>query len=528
NLTDVSCLTRLPQLEVVSLPVNRISDLSAFSALDNLNELYLRKNEISDPRQLMYLVQLPLTHLWISENPICEKIPNYRVNMIRLFPKLSKLDDKEITDRERRDAAKLSQNSSPTSSSMPSSNSVSPQTVELPKNFGQQPSLVFNKQANNSSDNDGDTESTRVFERYQQQQQHELEQLQQQLQQTRKLVSRQSQIQSQSNVSKEQKQYLNFRPSNERNNEPTSSDEEELRLQMELLRLKRQRRRTVDPPVSKFNIAQENDRPIKSRAQDDHVIGQGLNGALYSPPTQKNAKPSYTSKIVAEKQFQDHLNVQRGGAAAVVQMPIDRNYSNTRKKAFEASSSSQTRIAGAGATLQPRNNFSTDFRRRGVGDDGNDGPRREHVFGAGARVNIVDAVSQDYRMKTVDFRPSLREEQHITGAIMAVENRADFHNPRIGQLKYSNLHVVGSGVKVVADEDFEDFPVIEVTNQSKFLKENHQQQFDMDRMVRPKPDWSQEQQSKNNLLQAAFSIVRDLDRQSLQVLSREINQMLEI
>ncbi|KAI8822312.1 hypothetical protein BJ741DRAFT_635913 [Chytriomyces cf. hyalinus JEL632] len=108
NLMDVSCLERLVNLRVVSLPVNKISDLSVFATLPHLTELYLRKNEISDPRQLLHLTRLHhLTHLWISENPVCLKIPNYRLSMIRIFPQLSKLDDQPVTDRERKDAANL-------------------------------------------------------------------------------------------------------------------------------------------------------------------------------------------------------------------------------------------------------------------------------------------------------------------------------------------------------------------------------------------------------------------------------------
>ncbi|KAL2916292.1 hypothetical protein HK105_204048 [Polyrhizophydium stewartii] len=104
DLTDVSILARLPQLEVLSLAVNKINTLAVFSALTNLRELYLRQNHIADPRELFHLADLPsLRILWLVENPIAD-LPGYRRLVLRMLPGLSKLDDSEVADDERDEA----------------------------------------------------------------------------------------------------------------------------------------------------------------------------------------------------------------------------------------------------------------------------------------------------------------------------------------------------------------------------------------------------------------------------------------
>lgn len=74
DLSDVSILQRIPNLEVCSLSVNRINTLKDFSNLVSLRELYLRKNEISDLDEVRYLQSLPnLQVLWLADNPIAER-----------------------------------------------------------------------------------------------------------------------------------------------------------------------------------------------------------------------------------------------------------------------------------------------------------------------------------------------------------------------------------------------------------------------------------------------------------------------
>ena len=48
EIDDVKLLRELPNLEVLSLSVNKISSLKEFAHCTKLQELYLRKNNISD------------------------------------------------------------------------------------------------------------------------------------------------------------------------------------------------------------------------------------------------------------------------------------------------------------------------------------------------------------------------------------------------------------------------------------------------------------------------------------------------
>lgn len=90
--------------EVLSLSVNHIEDLSPLSFLQELRELYLRKNSVGDLMQVLHLSQLEqLEVLGLSENPISAD-PSYRPFVIAAIPSLCKLDDLEITPTERREA----------------------------------------------------------------------------------------------------------------------------------------------------------------------------------------------------------------------------------------------------------------------------------------------------------------------------------------------------------------------------------------------------------------------------------------
>lgn len=104
NLTDVSEVKRIPNLETCAFSVNAIEDLKAFSPCKNLRELFLRKNKISGLEQLFNLVDLKnLRVLWLSDNPIAT-CDNYRLFTIALLPQLTKLDQIDITEEERKEA----------------------------------------------------------------------------------------------------------------------------------------------------------------------------------------------------------------------------------------------------------------------------------------------------------------------------------------------------------------------------------------------------------------------------------------
>ena len=101
KLEDISALADVPNMEICSLSLNNITSLKVFQHTKKLKELYLRKNLISDLRELKYLVPLPnLKVLWLWDNPICQH-PLYRQYTIKLLPNLVKLDSTAVTAEER-------------------------------------------------------------------------------------------------------------------------------------------------------------------------------------------------------------------------------------------------------------------------------------------------------------------------------------------------------------------------------------------------------------------------------------------
>ncbi|KAH8326955.1 hypothetical protein KR074_009717 [Drosophila pseudoananassae] len=106
DLTDVSIIKRMRGVEVLALSVNKIATLSPFEDCTKLQELYLRKNNISDINEIAYLQSLPaLKYLWLEENPCCDRAgPNYRAIVLRALPNLKKLDNVEVTQEEVDDA----------------------------------------------------------------------------------------------------------------------------------------------------------------------------------------------------------------------------------------------------------------------------------------------------------------------------------------------------------------------------------------------------------------------------------------
>jgi Leucine-rich repeat (LRR) protein len=101
---DVSLLNQMPNIEVLSLSINKISSLKDFQHCSKLQELYIRRNNIKNLAELKYLTRLPnLRILWLSENP-CADHPNYRSYVISQLPGLQKLDNKDVTGDERANA----------------------------------------------------------------------------------------------------------------------------------------------------------------------------------------------------------------------------------------------------------------------------------------------------------------------------------------------------------------------------------------------------------------------------------------
>eukprot|EP00873_Tetraselmis_striata_P010561 jgi/Tetstr1/430825/TSEL_020608.t1 len=101
DIDNVSVLKNMPSVEVLSLSVNKITTLRDFMHCRKLQELYLRKNEVQSLADVQYLVSLPeLSVLWLSDNP-CAETPDYRAQVIRALPALTKLDNEEIKPEER-------------------------------------------------------------------------------------------------------------------------------------------------------------------------------------------------------------------------------------------------------------------------------------------------------------------------------------------------------------------------------------------------------------------------------------------
>jgi hypothetical protein len=83
---------------------NQLTSLQVLSHCSNLQELFLRKNQVTEFTQLQPLQQLKnLTVLWLSGNPV-EQETDYRATVIQLFPQLVSLDDSIVTEEERREA----------------------------------------------------------------------------------------------------------------------------------------------------------------------------------------------------------------------------------------------------------------------------------------------------------------------------------------------------------------------------------------------------------------------------------------
>jgi len=105
DLTDIRVVRNLHSVEVLSLSLNKLTTLSDFQPCKNLQELFVRKNQIQSLSELVWLRDLGrLKHLWLAENPCAEGDDRYRQTVIHNLPQLEKLDNIPITSEERADA----------------------------------------------------------------------------------------------------------------------------------------------------------------------------------------------------------------------------------------------------------------------------------------------------------------------------------------------------------------------------------------------------------------------------------------
>ena len=116
NIDDISLLSEMPKLEIISLSTNHIKDLSVFRKLKNIKELYLIDNQISDFNQIENLKNCPkLEILCLQENPI-SKQSNYHQKIFEILPFLKKLDNFENNN--------INKNSPPSRLSLPKSSFI--------------------------------------------------------------------------------------------------------------------------------------------------------------------------------------------------------------------------------------------------------------------------------------------------------------------------------------------------------------------------------------------------------------------
>ncbi|XP_053212884.1 myb-like protein AA isoform X2 [Panonychus citri] len=120
ELSDVSIVQQMPNVEVLSLSINNIASLQDFSQCKNLQELYLRKNKISDINEIYYLQDLSnLKKLTLEDNP-CNQQANYRYTILKALPQLEILDNANVTTEELAKAQTLGEDIYDPSSEQPS------------------------------------------------------------------------------------------------------------------------------------------------------------------------------------------------------------------------------------------------------------------------------------------------------------------------------------------------------------------------------------------------------------------------
>ncbi|KAL8612963.1 hypothetical protein ACOMHN_001046 [Nucella lapillus] len=100
RIGDASLVRQMPNLEVCSLSVNKLTSLEDFAHCPSLQELYIRKNLVETLSDVLHLRKLErLRVLWLSDNP-CSEGDNYRMTVLRTLPNLQKLDNFVVTEEE--------------------------------------------------------------------------------------------------------------------------------------------------------------------------------------------------------------------------------------------------------------------------------------------------------------------------------------------------------------------------------------------------------------------------------------------
>ncbi|XP_031837281.1 uncharacterized protein LOC116429037 isoform X4 [Nomia melanderi] len=167
ELTDVSILRKMKNVEVLSLSVNNISTLADFQYCLSLQDLFIRKNNIKDLNEVCYLQGLPnLRNLWLGENPCAEK-EGYRLAVLRALPNLQKLDDKVVSAEEVQTAltrGHILVHPLDTDASPPQSDAVSPEDIVT--EYIEETEVIHHRRYSSSSDQRSFEETQHTQEEY--------------------------------------------------------------------------------------------------------------------------------------------------------------------------------------------------------------------------------------------------------------------------------------------------------------------------------------------------------------------------
>ncbi|CAL1686500.1 unnamed protein product [Lasius platythorax] len=166
ELTDVSILRKMMNVEVLSLSINNINTLADFQYCHKLQDLFIRRNNIKDLNEVCYLQGLPnLRNLWLGENPCAEK-EGYRLAVLRALPNLEKLDDKVVLPEEVQTAMAIGR---PLihpleMDASPQSDAVTPEDITI--EYIEEPELERPRRYSSSSDQRSFDETQHTHEEY--------------------------------------------------------------------------------------------------------------------------------------------------------------------------------------------------------------------------------------------------------------------------------------------------------------------------------------------------------------------------
>ena len=88
DIEDISIMGQMPNIEVLSLGFNNITTIKPLAGCLKLKELFLRKNQIQELKDIKLLSKCRnLKVLWLAQNPCCDA-KDYRLYVIKHLPQL--------------------------------------------------------------------------------------------------------------------------------------------------------------------------------------------------------------------------------------------------------------------------------------------------------------------------------------------------------------------------------------------------------------------------------------------------------